>query len=118
MTQVQIFCEEVDLQHERAYCQRWLHKLKSRHGTSLHHVWSKTESVDTEAVEKFADQFAQSVSCEKLSTQQLYNVSELALTLAGFLQKYLHKKLGRHKVASTNLKTAQLFLNAVMHIGT
>jgi len=79
---------------------------------------SKRESVNTVAVEKSVDQFAQFVSCEKLSTQQLYNVSDLALTLAGFLQKHPHKKLRRYQVASRNLKTTHLFLNAVMHIGT
>jgi len=81
-------------------------------------VLSKKESVDTEAVQKFVDQFAQFVSCEKLSTQQLRNVSGLALTLAVFLQKHPHKKLRRYQVASRNLMTVQLFLNAVMHIGT
>jgi hypothetical protein len=118
MTQAQIFCEELYLQHECEYCQGRLHKLKSRHGIILHHVWGKTKNADTEAVAESVDQFVQFVSCEKLPTQQRYNVSELALTLAGFLQKHLHKKLRRYQVALRNLKTAQLFLIAVMHIGS
>ena len=79
---------------------------------------SKRVCVVTEAVEKFVDQFAQLVSSEKLSTQQLYNVGDLALTMVGFLQKHPHKKLRRYQVTSRNLKTAQWFLNVVMHIGT
>jgi len=118
MTQAQIFCEELGLQHECEYCQGWLPKLKSWHGITLNHVWGKTKYADNEAVEKPVDQFVQFVSCEKLITQQLYNVSELALTLAGFIQKHMHKKLRSYQVASRNLKTAQLFLIAVMHIGT
>jgi hypothetical protein len=75
------------------------------------------KNADTEAFEKSVDQYLQFVSCQKFSTQQLY-VGELALTLAGFPQKYMHKKLRGYQVASMNLKTAQLSLIPVMHIGT
>jgi hypothetical protein len=87
MTQVQIFCEELDLWHEYEYFQGSLHKLKLQHGISLHHVWIKTESADTEAG-------------EKLSPQQLYNASELALILVVFLKDICTRNWGDTKLPS------------------
>jgi hypothetical protein len=53
MAQSQIFCKELNLQHDCEYFQGWLHKLKLRHGIIFIMCAVNRKSADTEAGEKF-----------------------------------------------------------------
>lgn len=77
--QAKIFHAELKLDYECDFSLGWLHKFKKRHGISLYALSGEKLSADTEAAEKFVLEFAQLVSDEKLTPEQVYNADETAL---------------------------------------